>query len=220
MSSNYEVETKKAYQNPEKAKIYREQHQDTLSWARFTMWREISDVKKALDYFNVTVDDIVIDLPCGTGVAGAALSKSSAKLIAMDISRDMMLLAREEYRDNDFEGFVQTDITQIPFPDCFVTGAVCLGFMHRVPEEIKFKALCEIYRTSKKFAIVSFTYDSPAQRFKKKIVSTIKPGHEYAPASMTIDAIKTMIDKAGFTIINTMYVAPGLSGEVMFWLKK
>jgi len=218
MNDKYESLTRDKYKDTNVAKAYRAQHQDSNTWAKFTMTRELSFVDKGLSYYTTSKKDYLLDIPCGTGVAGSILSKHQSNVIAADISYEMMLEASEEYNPVSFTGFVQSDITKIPLDDSFVRGSIVLGFMHRVPDHVKKDAMDELYRVSQDFSIVSFTVDSFAYRLKKTLLRIVKPGHSNAPAPMRIDSIRNLIVSAVFNVDNELMVAPFLSGETVFWL--
>tara|TARA_Y100001934_G_scaffold259810_1_gene331453 strand:+ start:18 stop:698 length:681 start_codon:yes stop_codon:yes gene_type:complete len=216
MSDSYELNTKLAYQDRDRAKRYRKQHQDGWSWARITMGRELRNVSRALEEFEVG-HRAVLDMPCGTGVAGPCF-KGGEQVLAMDISREMMLEAQGEYPAG-FSGFVQADITRLPLPADFVAGVVVLGFMHRVPLEIKREALRELYRVSSQFVVVSFTIDNALQRLKKGLFSIFKRGHSSAPAPMALSDVRTLATEQGFEVVRVTHVVPFFSAEVMLWLR-
>ena len=220
MIDDYESRTRSAYRNADRANRYKAQHQGDLSWARFAMWREVRSVRRAVTHFGVLPEEMVLDVPCGTGVAGPALCSTGAQVLAADISREMMGLARPEYDASCFRGFTQLDITRLPFRDESVTGAVILGFMHRVPKEIKHSALAEAVRVSRRLIVVSYTVDSLLQRLKKKILKWIRPGYGEAPRPLAMSEILQMFSDLDLRLVHMTRVAPLLSGEVVFWLAR
>lgn len=219
MSADYEKGTRNAYRDPERAARYHRQHQGSLSWARFTMWREVNSVGAALRHFG-SGGGAVLDIPCGTGVTAAAFNGAPHSLVAADISLEMMQLARPEYRPDRLRGMLQSDITQLPVGDGAFDGAVVLGFMHRVPAEVKEATLREIARVSRRFAVVSFSVDSLAQRVKQTLVHWIRPAHAAAPAPMPTGDIHALCRRCGFRIVRASPVAPPLSAERVYWLEK
>lgn len=184
------------------------------------MWREISSVAKALNHFGVSENDLVVDMPCGTGIAGAVLSRHPVRTLAMDISQEMMHQAAGEYTSAGFMGFVQADITKMPLADKAVTGFTIIGFMHRVPVEIKRATLDEVARICERFVVVSFTVDTAIQRLKKKLFSIFLRRHSSAPAPMPLAEIRKLVESSGFVVRKVENIAPPVSGEVVLWLEK
>jgi len=221
MKKEYIENTLKAYQNNEKAAKYFEQHQKSLSWARLTMWLELRNVKKALSFFcNKDSITTILDIPCGTGVAGGVFSEGMHKVVAIDISEEMMYFAKESYNLKILDRFMQADITNIPLDDLYSQGAIVLGFMHRVPLEVKINSLNELSRVNKDFIVVSFTVDDIFQRMKRALFSVFKKKHASAPEPMKLSEIKNLINNHGFRVVRTNHVFPILSGEIMIWAKK
>jgi ubiquinone/menaquinone biosynthesis C-methylase UbiE len=183
------------------------------------MWREVGSVRAALRHFG-SDGGAVLDVPCGTGVAAAAFNGTQRLLVAADISLEMMQIARPEYRPDRLQGMLQSDITRLPASDGAFDGAVVLGFMHRVPPEVKESALREIARVSRRFAVVSFSVDSGAQRLKQTLVHWIRPGHAAAPAPMPAADIDALCRRCGFRIVRAAAVAPPLSAERVYWLER
>jgi ubiquinone/menaquinone biosynthesis C-methylase UbiE len=136
---DYNKDTRDAYRNELKAKEYQEQYTKGTKWARFTMWRQRVLIDKIINQCNFKKTDKILDIPCGTGFIGKTLSKTPASIIASDISREMMERAYGEYVGDNFNGFVECDITKTPFRKESFDCIILLAFMHRLPKEIRAK---------------------------------------------------------------------------------
>lgn len=219
--TDYETETRHAYQDAVRASAYKEQHQGTgFRWARLTSHRELRSVRRGIRRFGVRDGDRVLDAPCGTGVAGRVLSASGALVFPSDISAEMMSLAAAEYEPGRVVGFTRSDLAALPFADNSFAGAVVLGLMHRLPPMLKRECLLEVARVTTRFAIVSFTVDTTAQRIKRTLLRAVRPNHRFAPEPMSPGAIQRLCDAAGFRVVRAEVVVPLLSGEVVFWLER
>ena len=218
MNQEYEEKTRSAYQG-DKVEDYKK-HTQGFRWGRFTMWREIGIVEKAFRHYGLGAGDVVVDVPCGSGIAGEMLSRLDADIVGMDISMEMMREARHEYDPRHARGFVQGDFTRLPLPDGSVDAALVLGFMHRVPYEIKVASLRETARISRRCAIVSFCVDSLIQRGKRLLLNRLRPNHSSAPAPMRMEDILDLCRAEGFRVRRVSKVAAPLSGEVVIWLEK
>jgi predicted TPR repeat methyltransferase len=96
----------------------------------------------------------VLDVGCGTGLAGLELARFGFSVIdGIDISRDMLEMARrrEIYRD-----LMAADLLQhLPIADAVYGGAICTGtFTHA---HVGAACLDELVRTFKPGAVFAFT---------------------------------------------------------------
>ena len=217
---DYKKDTRDAYKNELKAKEYQEQYTKGIKWARFTMWRQRVLIDKIISQCNFTKTDKILDIPCGTGFIGRILCKSPASIFASDISREMMKRAYGEYVGDNFNGFVQCDITQTPFEKKTFDCVILLAFMHRLPKEIRCKTWEEIVSLSRKFIIVNYSVDSRSQRLKQWLIKNVRPNHLPAPSSLPLQDIINEIESFNLIIRKSMNVAYFLSGKVIFFLEK
>ena len=82
--------------------------------SRIIAGREIAVLKSLLDGIGITPGSIFLDMPCGTGKLGATLSGYPIKILAADLSHQMMTLALPEYSSDKLLGFVRFDAQNIP----------------------------------------------------------------------------------------------------------
>ena len=145
---SYEEQTKNAYRNKEKAAAYLSQYVEGTKWARFTMWKQRRIIENFLEVCKFDEHDILLDAPCGTGYAGKILFSQPCKVVASDISIEMMELADMEYDKSNFQGFFQADLTNSPFKEDFFKCVLVLALMHRLPEDIRKLILNEVHKLS------------------------------------------------------------------------
>ena len=217
---DYVKDTKDAYKNVLKAQQYQEQYTKGFKWARFTMWRQRKILKKIIDKCNFNENDKILDIPCGTGFIGKILCDTQASVTASDISSEMMKRAVNEYSGNNFQGFVECDITNTPFESEFFDCTIVLAFLHRLHKEIRYKTWEEIFRISKKFIIVNYGFDSTAQKIKKWFLNKVQPSYIPAPSPFPMEDIKSEIDSFDLVIKKMVYIAYFFSGKVIFLLEK
>ena len=215
----YQKETVEAYQDGSKALAYDRQHSNGLTWARFTMWREINAVKRALRELGLDQGRF-LDVPCGTGVAAQSFNSVDGLVTAVDISREMMNLARGRYDTETFQGLLQGDIAALPFSDGAFDATVTLGFMHRVPERIKRAAMRELIRVTRGVLVISFSVESPFQQLKRALVTRFRPGQIFAPAPWELGRIEDLVLSLGLRIRRRVMVMPFLSAETVLVLEK
>jgi SAM-dependent methyltransferase len=215
----YEKDTRQAYRNVQKAQAYKSLHTRELSWARFTMWRERTIVRKVLGGCGLAPQAKILDIPCGTGILGGILQEFPNPVVAADISPEMMELARPEYAFAHFLGFVQADITQTSFRPGDFACIVILGLMHRLPAQMRRQVLDEIAALRARQVIISYSIDSLGQRLKQRLIKKLKPAHQSAPVPAAFQDIVKEVTAAGFKVRRTHQVVPLLSAEIILVLE-
>ena len=177
-------------------------------------------MERAFKYCDLQKDERILDVPCGTGILGRVLGRLQNSVVASDISKEMMTLAREKYERENFAGFVQSDIVN----PCFKSESFCcviiLGLMHRVPQDLGKQLLEQVSRVSSNYLIVSYSVDSPVQRLKHWIIGKIWSGHKPAPSPVSLRNILEEFESLGLTGKKVFRVMRFLSSEVVFLLQK
>jgi len=217
---DYEHDTLNAYRSVKRAKQYKYFHTKQLSWGRFVTFIEQRAISRILKQYNWSKSDRLLDIPCGTGVLGRLLHDFSFKISASDISTEMMEFAKGEYPNNRLVEFTQQDITRTEFKRDYFSCVITLGFLHRVPLDIKRESLREIFKITKRIAIVSCSVDTPLQRLKHKVLSLVKRNHVPAPCPIKINELISECQNQGFYVERSMMIVPLLSAHALLVLKK
>lgn len=219
-TSKYETDTLNAYRTRQRAEEYKRYHTADWSWARISTWREQRLLALELSRYPWSSDDRLLDIPCGTGILGKLLQSFPFRIVASDISPEMMELAKGEYPSGRLIDCVQADITNTGFERDSFDCIVVLGFLHRVPLDVKRAALAEIAALARKVVIVTCSVDSPSQRLKQKVLSILRRNHVPAPCPASLPDIIKECEKAGFRVVRSFMVVPFLSAEAMLVLEK
>jgi ubiquinone/menaquinone biosynthesis C-methylase UbiE len=214
MKSRYERETRAAYQDTQRAEEYQQQTR-RLTWARLATWRELGQVRRMLAECRLGSGDLVLDAPCGTGIAGQLLGQSGVSVVALDIAMEMMALAREDYRVDRLCGFVRADMKALPFPARAFTGALVLGFMHRVPDSLQNAVLRDLVRVVDRYLILTFSVDNRFQRFKRSVLQRMHGRRYTAPVPRTLADIRLSLEAQGLSVRRCRSVLPALSSSVV-----
>lgn len=217
---DYINDTQLAYMSYERAKQYKEQQTTRWCWARLTTWRQRRSVEKLLKQSGLRSSDNILDLPCGTGVVADVLHKFSSQIFASDISREMMDYTLNDYTTLNTRGIVQSDVLQSPFHEGSFTCVVTLGFIHRLPEQIRRLALEEIARISRKLLIISCSIDTPWQRRKRWLLTQVWPAYKPAPSAVSMQALVRELDGKGLRVRKQITILPFFSAETVFLLQK
>ena len=217
---DYRTDTRDAYRSDSRARAYEEQYTRGTKWARFTMWRQRALIKGLLDRCGLDETSNIIDLPCGTGFIGKELCETRASVVASDISPAMMARARSQYSGPNFHGFVQCDITGPPFKEGSFDCVILLALMHRLPRELRHKALRNIAWISKRFIIVSYSLDSGPQRLKQWVTRIVYPGYTPAPSPLPLQDIIAEIESFALVVRRRSYVARFFSGKLLLLVER
>ncbi|HOK07717.1 MAG TPA: class I SAM-dependent methyltransferase [Syntrophales bacterium] len=216
----YQELTKTAYRSVKKARDYEARHTSKLTWAGFTTGRECRAVARLLGLCDLGQRDLILDIPCGTGILADVLAPFPYRVVAADISREMMDLAVRYKQDRNFAGFVQADIECPPHGDGTFGCVIVMGLMHRLPSTIRKRVLRAVSRLSRKYLIVSYSIDSPDQRLKRRLLGFVSPSHRFAPHPVNKRELYGDFEELALKVRETIHVAPLLSAEVMFLLEK
>ena len=212
---SYETETRAAYQNQERASAYHAQLVSGFKWARAMMWRERRLVARALRLTHLGPDEIVVDFPCGSGVMIDAIRRTGLRSLGVDISSDMIAIARHGTPSSPF---VVADVCQPPFRPGRFRCVLTIGLMHRLPADVRLRALRALRDLTAEFLIVSFSVDSTAQRFKGRLVRRLGLGRAPHPAG--IETLHRELRECGLQIVRTFSVLPFLSAERILLLTR
>ena len=184
------------------------------------MWKQKKIVNDFLHSINFNNKEKILDVPCGAGYVGDILSKLESQVVASDISFEMMNLALNEYPGNNFTGFIQSDITEMPFQNEEFRCSVILALMHRLPFEVRNDVLNEINRVTEKYIIVSYSVNNFLQRVKQIFLSLTNKSYLPAPAGISLNEITRDFSKYNLKILQKRSVFFILSAKVVFLLEK
>ena len=217
---DYKKDTLNAYQSTDRAKEYKKFHTNQFSWGRLVTGIEQWIISKELKKYKWSVSDKLLDIPCGTGILGSLLHDFPFEILASDISIEMMKYAKNEYPSNRLVEFSQQDITNTGFERDSFSCVITLGFLHRVPLDIKRETLREIFELTNNIAIITCSVDNPTQRFKHKILSIVKRNHVPAPCPIKLKDLTAECEDQGFCVRNSLMVLPLLSSHALLVLQK
>jgi ubiquinone/menaquinone biosynthesis C-methylase UbiE len=221
---DYETHTREYYQNDETAGEYHEAFTDStgLNGLRFRLVasRERAALKASLQQIS---HDRILDIPAGTGKLAPVFSSLESSVVAADVSKAMLAIAREEYRSRDYGNvsFVCTDAETISrtIDDDFDV-VVCLRLLHRVPREVKTTILAELARVAE-YAIVSFGADSTYHTYRRRARQFVFGGaaEDHAAGYEPLDEIDEMVAEH-FDVLDRRWVIPVFSQEIIYLLKR
>ncbi|MDB4678627.1 class I SAM-dependent methyltransferase [bacterium] len=222
MDYDYSGSTREHYKNDTVAREYHEAFAGSTekSLLRFRLvaaW-ERSAVTKLLKRSPV---ERVLDLPAGTGKLAPVFAELGSKVMACDVSPEMLGYAREEYRREGCHEpqFRVCDAASLPedFRDAFDV-AVCLRLLHRVPADVRSTILCELAKVAP-VVVVSFGVETPFHRFRRRVRAVLMGGGDESLCYENLETIQREVG-AVFRIESTTWVQRFLSQELVMRLER
>ncbi len=160
---------------------------------------------------------VFIDTPCGTGRMTELLTKSGRYVVGADISKSMLLSAKERLKRNGCFDLVQCDAENLPFIDGSVEFTLSVRLMGHVPPIIRKKILLEFSRITKGQMIIAFY--SPLSLFGMfKRVKRFVNGNLWFP--VTNQAVGNELDVLGLQIQKTRYILLWIAETFFILVKK
>ena len=143
---------------------------------------------------------LVLDIPCGTGRFHELMREVGFKLIAADISKEMLAVARASGLAEDY---LVADAEKLQLPDKSVDGVCCIRLFHHIGSaEMRRNIFKEFARVSRRWVLVSFYHSNCLKRFKKII-----RGKPVSGEHVSYSALRAEASDAGLRPIKTAAVA-------------
>lgn len=214
-------EYKDLFQNIRYAKDYND----------YNLYNSLSDflnLKKIIGYFIAKSEvravrnllskcevSLIVDIPCGAGKLFPLYDNMT--VIGIDSSEAM--LSQVTKRNNI--KVIKGDIRNIPLPDNYVDMAICHRFLHRIKPRLHEVILKEIFRVTKKYAILYYSVKGPFSRFIFNMERLFHIGTRGNVYYMTENDIIKELEKLEWDILTTRTVLPfGISTGFLVLLKK
>lgn len=222
MSFEYKQNTKEHYQSDDVAESYNNEFTalrgiNGLRF-RFIAKRERQTLLAMLSRFP---GSSVLDIPTGTGKMAPVFSALDCKVVACDISPNMLAIAQKAFErvHKNVYDFRVIDLEDASNNiDERFDVVVCIRLMHRVPDEIKVKMLAQI-STLAPHAIVSFGIDSAYHRTRSALRSKLIGGLDVGKETRKSIQQTEKILGSDFNILDRKRIAGGLSSEIFFLLE-
>jgi SAM-dependent methyltransferase len=91
-----------------------------------------------LDAMKVRATDVVLDVACGPGVVAAAIAREGAHVTGVDVTPEMIALARQRCAGEGLTNarFEIGDVEPLAFPDCSFSIVVCRYALHHMLDPV------------------------------------------------------------------------------------
>jgi ubiquinone/menaquinone biosynthesis C-methylase UbiE len=100
----------------------------------------------------------VLDVGCGTGTTDQFLRARVGSLSGVDVSEEMLTIARSNVRDVDYRWY---DGEKLPFPDESFDAVVAICVLHHVPLSNRFKFVNEMVRVTRSNGVIAIFEHNP-----------------------------------------------------------
>ena len=167
---------------------------------------------EVVSHIDPSVVNVALEIGAGTGVVTRHLRNvlsKNAKLIASDISPDMLERAKEKLKGQNIDWQI-LEATQLPFEDKSIDLVVCC-FAYMFVED-KSKAFAEAYRVLKPGGMFLFTtwdkleLNEASHTFRKIVkeylADSLPPNFKLPFAFNDPDEMKNLLTKAGFSSVD------------------
>ncbi len=151
----------------------------------------------------------VLDIACGTGRYVELLLNKEYQVGGIDISNQMLTIARERCDVQKNLLFLQQgDAQYLPFDDKQFNGITCMRLYHRVPPLNRVDMLREIKRVKKDWAILFFGMATPWLDLRQKIRGQLIKGRDSNPYPVKHEQLLDELSSADLQIIAKSWVLP------------
>ena len=158
--------------------------------------------KKRLQSLMRTVPhgSLVLDVPCGAGRFHEMLKAGGYRLLAADISQEMLDVARSSRLAEDY---LLADAETLGLPDKSVDCVFCIRLFHHVGSpDTRRRIFKEFARVSRGWVLVSFYHSNCLKRFRKLV-----RGKSVSGEHVSFSALKAEAGEAGLQVVRTAAVA-------------
>lgn len=140
-------------------------------------WRDPVQ-RTSLAALDLTGDDLLIDVGCGTGAASRAASAVARFVVGVDLSPEMIRRATELATGVQNVRFLVADSEQLPFDDGEFTAIVCSNSFHHYPDPLRaVREMARVLAREGRLVIGDACADLPTARIADAVLRRIEPGH-------------------------------------------
>jgi ubiquinone/menaquinone biosynthesis C-methylase UbiE len=140
-------------------------------------WRD--PVQQAsLAALDLTGDDLLLDVGCGTGAASRAASPEVDLVVGVDLAPEMIRRATELATAVANVRFLVADSEQLPFRDGAFTAVLCSNSFHHYPDPLRaVREMGRVLASGGRLVIGDACADLRTARIADVVLRRIEPGH-------------------------------------------
>ncbi len=161
--------------------------------------------RKVVEMASVKEGEQVLDLCCGTGTLTSLVARkvgSNGHVTAVDLSQDMITRAKKKVTDLPVT-FRRASADNLPFEEGTFDKAFISYGMHEMPDEIRLRAMKELYRVLKPGgSLFIVDYNLPGSPLPRLIIGLfLRIFEEKVAYKMAHDGVlPRQLKEAGFTV--------------------
>jgi ubiquinone/menaquinone biosynthesis C-methylase UbiE len=200
------------YQDPEVAEQYDAERFTSLP-GRVFQWAERRAIRQIVS--SLPDKACVLDAPCGTGRLSDLLVRRGWKIMACDVSAEMLAVAKRRCaRSGHSMSFLRMDFLNVAFADRSVTAVFTIRFLVHIAPETRVRMLREFRRVSERWVVLSMSLSTPWHRLRRRIKRWL--GHQPPVRHpVTNRALAEELRQAGLREVRRLWAFPILSEEIL-----
>jgi ubiquinone/menaquinone biosynthesis C-methylase UbiE len=158
----------------------------------------------ALAALALSMDDVLLDLGCGTGAAVRDAARHVRRAVGFDLSPGMIAQARTRARDEQLDNveFCEGDVSgRLPFDDGTFTAIVCTTAFHHFPHQSATVAeMSRVLAPGARVVIADANRRHPAVFVLDLLLRVFQPSHVgfRSPAQLMRDLRATGFDSVSY----------------------
>jgi len=200
------------YQHPDVVGVYDRVRYRTFA-GRFNNWRTHRLLRSILK--DLAPGGLVLDVACGTGRIDACLIEARQRVIALDISGEMLAVAKgkPELCSPDLR-FVRSDAGRLPCRARSADAVFSIRFLHLLKRPERIAVLGELARVTRGWVVVEYrSVTKPLRVMKRGLVrwATGRPG----PRNVALADVLAELEAGGLVAERHYFVSRWFSGSVL-----
>ncbi|MBU1198900.1 MAG: class I SAM-dependent methyltransferase [Nanoarchaeota archaeon] len=154
----------------------------------------------------------IIDVGCGVGVDAGFMASKGFKVIGIDLSKEMLNIARQKYPQLDFR---QQDIRKLDFPSNLFDGIFASCSLIHIPKNDVFALLENFHHLLKKEGVIYISLQGGKSE-EVFVDELFKPDEKIFLNIISFDEIKDLLVKNGFSIVKKYEREPKSKNELNY----
>lgn len=157
---------------------------------------------------------VVVDIPCGTGRIDNCLLRAGLRVVAADVSLEMLNRTRRQVQaTGSWLGLLQADATALPLRSQSIDGTVSIRFFHLLDRSLQLAILTELARVTRTLVVVEYACDFPAKAAKRAVLSWF--GKRADPPKISRDAVWEDFSRCGLSVDRKRSRTPWFSASTL-----
>jgi ubiquinone/menaquinone biosynthesis C-methylase UbiE len=140
-------------------------------------WRDPVQ-RESLAALDLTADDRMLDVGCGTGAASRAAAATAGTVVGIDLSPKMIQQAVGLADGIENVRFEVADAEQLPFGDHEFTSVLCSNAFHHYPDPLRAtREMARVLAPGGRLVIGDACADQAMARIADRFLRVLEPGH-------------------------------------------